>query len=36
VEQVSTSRSRGLTSALQLRASNEAEGTRELAAIKFG
>jgi len=36
VEQVSTSRSRGLTSALQLRASKEAEGTRELAAIKFG
>jgi hypothetical protein len=36
VEQVSTSRSKGLTSSLQVRASNDVEGTRELAAIKFG
>ena len=36
VEQASTSRSLGLTSTLQARANNEVEGTRELAAIKFG
>ena len=36
VEQASTSRSLGLTSTLQVRSNSEAEGTRELAAIKFG
>ncbi len=36
VEQASTSRSLGLTSTIQARANNDVEGTRELAAIKFG
>ena len=36
VEQASTNRSLGLTSTIQARANHEVEGTRELAAIKFG
>jgi len=36
IEQASTSHSLGLTTALQLRSNSEAEGVRELAAIKFG
>ncbi|WP_052321727.1 hypothetical protein [Ralstonia sp. A12] len=36
VEQVSTSSSLGLTMAVQMRSNSAAEGTRELAAIKFG